>query len=343
MRRLTARLHDESGATAVVVGILMLVLIGFGALAVDVGAAYSEKAQLQNSADAGALAAAKYCAENKNCGTPAGQAAARAAALEVTGGNMLDGSATVAPLAFGSDTVTVTSETPDMAHPLASAVGAGQWDVGAKATAKWAVGTVAAAAVPFAISTCKSNSGVVEFVEIRKEKDCEGTIPGGFGWLENATGTCVMNITLNEFTDITTGNTAKCHTNAAELNAMAAHIGCDLNAEPVKSAGGLDEKFFLCLVGKTVLVPVFDRAADCAGSPAGKEYCITKFAAYEMKGLHVKDNGGTKVEYCTIADCDFPKNWGVLGFTGRFISYVTAEDDWYLGEAPGGSSIRLID
>ncbi|WP_394554298.1 pilus assembly protein TadG-related protein [Agromyces sp. MMS24-JH15] len=341
MRWMTRRLADERGASAVLVGILLLVLVGFGALAVDVGAMYSERAQLQNAADAGALAAAEYCGAHNGCAATADKSAATAAALAVTGGNMVDGENTTAAPTYTADTVRVVTSTPAMAHPLAAALGLASSDVGAAAKAKWTASAVAAGTVPFAISECATTPGAVEFVEIRKDKSCAGMIPGGFGWLENATGTCVMNITLNEFTEITTGNTAKCHTNAAELNAMAAHIGCNLNAEPVKSAGGMDEKFFLCLTGKTVLVPVFSDKSKCAGLPAGKEYCITKFAAYELKGLHIKDNGGTKVDYCTISDCDFPKSWGVLGFTGKFITYVTAEDNWYLGAA-GTPSVRLI-
>ena len=42
---------------------MMLVLIGAGAMAVDVGQIYAERAQLQNAADAGAMAVAKQCHE----------------------------------------------------------------------------------------------------------------------------------------------------------------------------------------------------------------------------------------------------------------------------------------
>ena len=61
MLRLLGR--DDSGAVAVLVGILLGagVLLGLGALVVDVGQLYAERAQLQNGADAGALAVAKSC------------------------------------------------------------------------------------------------------------------------------------------------------------------------------------------------------------------------------------------------------------------------------------------
>ena len=48
MRRLIRRARGERGASAVLFGLLLIPLIGFGGIAVDVGALYAEKAQLQN-------------------------------------------------------------------------------------------------------------------------------------------------------------------------------------------------------------------------------------------------------------------------------------------------------
>jgi Flp pilus assembly protein TadG len=57
--------RDERGAVGVLVAVLIGggVLVGMGALVVDVGQLYSERAQLQNGSDAGALAVAKTCAQ----------------------------------------------------------------------------------------------------------------------------------------------------------------------------------------------------------------------------------------------------------------------------------------
>ena len=59
MRRLIRRGRRERGA--VVVAISMVVLMGFVAISVDVGSIYSDRQQLQNGADAGALAIAESC------------------------------------------------------------------------------------------------------------------------------------------------------------------------------------------------------------------------------------------------------------------------------------------
>jgi Flp pilus assembly protein TadG len=61
------RLKDERGAIGVVVALLMIPLMGFAAIAIDVSAMYAERPQLQNGADAAALAIAQDCAVD-SCG-----------------------------------------------------------------------------------------------------------------------------------------------------------------------------------------------------------------------------------------------------------------------------------
>jgi Flp pilus assembly protein TadG len=60
--------RDERGAVAIIVALLLgTVLLGLGALVIDVGQLYQERAELQNGADAGALAVAKSCATGGVC------------------------------------------------------------------------------------------------------------------------------------------------------------------------------------------------------------------------------------------------------------------------------------
>ncbi|MPZ71427.1 MAG: hypothetical protein GEU71_18175, partial [Actinobacteria bacterium] len=68
MRR--SELRDESGATAVIVAICVIMLFGFTALAVDVGRMYEERRELQRTADSAALSGAQLL--------PASEAAAEA-------------------------------------------------------------------------------------------------------------------------------------------------------------------------------------------------------------------------------------------------------------------------
>ena len=68
--RMSARgiggLRDESGVSLAFVAIVMLVLLGMAALAVDVGMLYNAKGQAQNAADSGALAGAGALAVSPN-------------------------------------------------------------------------------------------------------------------------------------------------------------------------------------------------------------------------------------------------------------------------------------
>ena len=64
-RHTTAR---DEGAVLVLMAFLIVVLLGVGALVIDIGRAYVEKRQVQNGADAAALAVAQECARTGNCG-----------------------------------------------------------------------------------------------------------------------------------------------------------------------------------------------------------------------------------------------------------------------------------
>ncbi len=72
--------YRRRGVTVFLVLILIPVLLGFAALTIDVGVLYNTRADLQNAADAGALAATSMLASDRS---PAGVLAARNAAMEV--------------------------------------------------------------------------------------------------------------------------------------------------------------------------------------------------------------------------------------------------------------------
>jgi Flp pilus assembly protein TadG len=86
MMRLLGR--DERGAIGVLVGVLIGggVLLGMGALAIDVGQLYQNRAELQNGADAAALAVADSCALG-SCATGIANQYATGNASALTGYN----------------------------------------------------------------------------------------------------------------------------------------------------------------------------------------------------------------------------------------------------------------
>ena len=83
MQRLTdlfrGRLSGERGATATVFALLLVPMLGFAAIAVDIGALYAERARLQVAADAAAIAVAQDCSRG-TCGDMLATARAMVAA-----------------------------------------------------------------------------------------------------------------------------------------------------------------------------------------------------------------------------------------------------------------------
>lgn len=77
------RIGDESGATAVIVALLLVVMIGITALTVDGGLLWVKFRRVRNANDAAALAAALSCAKSE------GQAAADAIADDVATANVI--------------------------------------------------------------------------------------------------------------------------------------------------------------------------------------------------------------------------------------------------------------
>lgn len=73
MKSLIPTIKDQSGAVAVTIAILMVVLVGFAALAIDIGYLLVTRNELQNVADAAALAATRKLGNNYQLMTPAEQ------------------------------------------------------------------------------------------------------------------------------------------------------------------------------------------------------------------------------------------------------------------------------
>jgi hypothetical protein len=128
-------IKDEGGAVAVMLALLMVVLLGFAAVVVDVGALYWEKAQLQNGADAAALGVAQKCAVGPCVNMTS-------LATELASGNANDNAAAAVPV-LTANAVTVTTSTRtaggghELAHFFAPILGISSTEVGAKASAAW--------------------------------------------------------------------------------------------------------------------------------------------------------------------------------------------------------------
>jgi len=204
-------MRREDGNVLVITALLATTLMGFAALAVDVGQLLVRRSSLQTGADAAALAIAKRCAEtvvDTNLACTSG--AVSGLAGEYLDNNRLDLSGITPLVNLRTEhggrvgTVTVRGST-DQAPRFAGAIGfTDDQTVTASATARW--GPLTAADAVFPIAICKgalppvgqSVTLVVDPASPDDPQDCDGADnEQPFGWIppDNA-AECASKITL---------------------------------------------------------------------------------------------------------------------------------------------------
>ncbi|WP_197060557.1 pilus assembly protein TadG-related protein [Arthrobacter sp. L77] len=293
--------RNEDGAVAVMVALLMVVLLGITALVVDVGMVYAERAQLQNGADAAALAIAQDCALG-NCRNPA------ATADELARGNSNDGVSSAAPVVTGNSvTVRTSTLTVDggtaIRHWFAPVLGIDSTAVTAVAKASW--GSPSKATVfPFTAPKCMfdaaSSGDSTEEVWITKDSTCIGAngtrLPGAFGWLdETDKKSCRASVDVNQV------------------------IGGDPGKSAPQNCDDLD--------GTTILLPVY---VSESGNGNNVSYKVDGFAAFRVTA-HSWPSELQNEPGCNRC----------AGIKGRFIKLVSLEDLQSFGvEELGGASFN---
>ncbi|KRE79695.1 pilus assembly protein TadG-related protein [Arthrobacter sp. Soil763] len=337
MRRLIDKREKERGAAGVLVAVMMLVLIGAGAMAVDVGQIYAERAQLQNAADAGAMAAAQQCHRAPGDCT----AQALTWAQDMTAGNSNDGATTVdsvdlavpGQVTVATSTRNGTSGAGFLTQLFASALNAPPVTVGARATAVIEP-LGGATAFPLAISDCQYDlSGAEESGDIQLIKYKPGTgtctstsghvIPGGFGWLDDG-GACTAT------TD--SGDIASTDTGASFPGSCTAIVTA---WRDTILAGGTVE----------ATVPVYD---DAGGTGHGGWFHIRGYATFKIIGWAFSGGGTPEVFRATMPWVGTPANactGSCRGIIGQFIRFESIGE---VGGTPGTGpdlgtvNIRLI-
>lgn len=289
--------RDERGAIGVLIAILLGggVLIGMAALVIDVGQLYQNRAELQNGADAAALAVAKSCADG-SCNTGAAPSMASLNASQLTGGtanvDLVCGSGTLGscPASSGAMTdcpaapttlsyVDVHTSTklssgstllpPVFARALLGNSSYAGTNVKACAQAEWGPAQ-RATALGFTISVCQWDSltssgspfGTEIAVVIKSSsgaKPCSGpagqNVAGGFGWLASDSA-CTTDIDLSTQTTVSDpGNNVS--------QACRTAIQADVAA------------------GTVVYVPIFDSTS---GTGSNATYHLTGLAAFVLNG-----------------------------------------------------------
>jgi Flp pilus assembly protein TadG len=318
MQRLTdlfrGRLSEERGATAVVFALLLVPILGFAAIAVDIGSLYAERARLQVAADAAAMAVAQDCSRG-NCGDMLATARAMVTAN--------DGDAAAAQPVLNSTplSVTVTGRTP-VQHWFAPVMGYDSTAVSATATVGWGGPTGGTAVLPLTFSWCEfsqqtggglpsgSTVRTIYFTKTSHTTGCTGPsnniVPGGFAYLSTDPGKCAATTGRGGQWMSSTGNSVPSACSTADFSQW---------------------------VGQTVLLPLFEQSGD-TGSNAW--YRVYGYAAFRLTGYALGGQYATSPKPCTGSErC----------LSGYFTRFVELSDAWnYSPDAPqlGASVLRLI-
>jgi len=333
----------ERGAVSVLIAILMVSLLGFTALAVDVGMLYAERTQLRNGADAAAFAIAQKCAHdvnNADCSTTS------TLARSLANSNAGDGASNIKSVVLDktAGTVTVTAGAQEAGKEpnrvslfFARAMGFNDAEVSTGATVRWGQPVAGPLPFPLAFSVCQVRyrvGGGLQQLQSHGDDanpDClygpsGAPVPGGFGWLTSSPGVC------GGLIDIKAGDASNSSGNS--------YPGTVCDSVLQKWAADIT-------AGKDViaLLPVFDRVT---GTGANAKYRLTSFAAFSVKGWKFSGTDNELPKSFHHTSPTVPSSVACTnncrGIIGSFIEYVSLADGYTYGvttEDSGADIVRL--
>lgn len=343
MRRLiTARKRptDDRGAVAVTFAFIALPLIVVLAFVGDAGLLYWEQAQLQNGADAAALAVAQNCIQHSSdCSSGANRVA-----TDIASRNANDG-ATAAVLDPGSSLqqshgkAIVTASSPDddgVPHPFVSLVDPqAATKLHATASVEWGA-PVSGSPLAVTIAECEFTDlppqpedapnptrtwiTIQESGNGSKARICNNGTPGGFGWLD----------------DSADGN-MNCHPYVSGIPLI---MNGTTGIQPVTSKNGCSDVILQSNLCKVILIPLY---VSTSGQGTSATYRISRFAAFRLTGL--KTGGASSAVYCGGAPLSPPPpsptgtNKGIQGY---FVRYVGLGEDFALGAGAPDGGLTIV-
>jgi Flp pilus assembly protein TadG len=342
MRRLMVPKNDdgERGAIAVLVALLLVVLLGFAALAVDAGMLYSERAQVQNGSDAAALAVAQKCAANTsdpNCSTTS------PIASDIANKNANDGLNNVKSISLDLTnrkvTVTAGSQqaggTPNAVSLLfARVLGFSSANVLTTSSVQWGSAVAGRTPFPLAYSICQVQGYIGGGLQLLQDHgsganpSCNygpsgATVAGGYGWITQDAGVCGGTINL-----------AASEGGSAPGNSIPTNCSTTLQNWATNITAGRDV---------IVLLPVFNSVT---GTGSGAVYGLVAFAAFKVTGWKFSGNNSlpdsfrnTNSDVSNALAC----TGNCRGIIGSFVKYVSLADGYSLGpvDAYGATIVRL--
>jgi hypothetical protein len=334
MRRLAVTVDGERGGIAVLVAILMVVLLGFAALAIDVARLYSERAQLQNASDAAVLMMAQKCAKNvsdTDC------SAASPLAADLVNKNALDNLSNVKSIMLDkvNRTVTVTAGAKEVGGSankvslfFAGVLGIPSAEVSASSSVRWGSPVEGSIVFPLTFSICQVSGMVDGAAQLLQNFSADANtdcplgpagkiVPGGFGWTVQNSGQCggFVNLAINQ-SGSATGNDGPSNCDAI-LNGWASEITA---GRPV-----------------IILLPVYD---DVTGTGSGASYHLNSFAAFSVQGWAFSGADKLPMVYNNAATTGLKCQGNCRGIIGKFVKYVSLADGYKLGPvSPNGATV----
>lgn len=314
---------DERGGTVILVAFAMVVVLGAAAVAVDVAALFQERRELQNGADAGALAVARDCADG-DCGAYLSTADrfgdANAGDLAAVDDATID---TVAR------TATVDASTSDatggtiLPHYFAKIFGISGTTVRASATAQWGP-LVYGPSLPLVLSMCEFDEAVGTPMQLPSDpvtiifhdgnaEGCDGPapggldLPGGFGWVD--TSGCEATYSVDD---------------------GGVWAGSSTGANPPSGCTASNFPLGDLYPDPPLLFPIFDGETRNEG--AYGEFHLIGYAAFELYGYRLQP-GNTFT--AGTAGCVGPGlSADQVCITGKFVDYYPVDAEM------GGPAIR---
>lgn len=341
MRRITEPADRERGGIAVLVAILMVVLLGFAAISIDVAKLYSERAQLQNGADAAALMVAQKCATNEARGESDPNCSATSPlATDFANMNSLDGRSNVKSIDLDKPnrTVQVTTSAQEAGAAansvsmfFAGVFGFPSAEVTANSSASWGSPAKGKTPFPITVSICQvhGQAGVMQRLQLHGSKNgndaCNygpsgATVPGGFGGLKEDGSSCSASIDVTATSAGSPGNDAP-KTCEKTLNGWATDM-----------AAGKDV---------IMLLPIFDGVS---GTGDNAVYKLTTIAAFKVQGWKLGPTGlpyTFRNRYPAVPsnlECTEP----CRGIIGTFVEYVSLADGFAMGPVNSDGAIKVV-
>lgn len=376
MRSMSRRPRGERGAAATMVAVLLAggVLLGMTALTVDVGQIYSERRELQNGADAAALAVAQDCADGEPCdvGTDSGSLAGTFADANAKKDGAADvvhvcgdgaGSLPGCPDPNGSiydcpvppavgvkyvEVKTATEESdgstllpPTFARTLAGNSDYDGHNVYACARAGWGAPRTVTSALPVTFSLCEWNSYTANGTNYAPPPEDDGSYPGGYPTSYE------HKIYLH-----TTKGLSGCPAGPSGgdlpggfgwLDSDGCEATVDENSwvydDPGVSINNDCKDKIDDLVGTIVYLPVFDDTNGLNG--ANGEYHIRGFAAFYLTGYNLPAaQGNPQASVATGDKCKGSDKCLIGWFTEGLADNAQGGGT---GPPMGASAVSLID